>query len=499
MSNLSELLPTGGGQNVVDFVATGTLGNGQSVALKTDGTVEAITGFSGSQTVYAAVDYGGGAPNNTKGYGVAYSTNADKFVFLYTNNLYYVYAQVATVSGNGFTLATPVVLLSATSYAACIHYNPVNFTFFIAYADAAYQGPGYARGASLSGTTLSLGSTVTWSTSNTSPEWMNSVYDSSTNRHILCYGVSDPYPLQPYVAAFSGAQSISLQIAKTATFGSTAANKYVHLSYDTAQNAVLLFGSNSSFYQVYMGMTTGGSSFTFGTVVTSTSATVSAGTAMSGYDKTTNKHLVGFRSNSGTNYLSYVLVTLSGTAVTVGNPVNGPYVSSPATTLNSITIWYDEVAKTITSAAFAYNTAAPQILPIDTSGATAVMGAVVTGDISQHSKGIYAASGLIANASYRSALTTMASSGAPRASLYSNAYLVTTNTALIGITAEAISSGATGPVNVLGGINTSQSGLTVTSDYYVQSDGTITTASASPAVKVGQAVSSTTINLMDLT
>ena len=499
MSNLSELLPTGGGQNVVDFVANGNLSNGQAVRLKSDGKVEVITGATGSQAVYTPVDVGGGAPNNTMVLGVAYSTNADKFVFLYTNNLYYVYAQVATVSGNGFTFATPVVLLSATSYAACIHYNPVNFTFFIAYSDAAYQGPGYARGASLSGTTLSLGSTVTWSTSTTSPEWMNSVYDSSTNRHILCYGVSDPYPLQPYVAAFSGAQSISLQIAKTATFGSTAANNYVHLSYDTAQNAVLLFGSNSSFYQVYMGMTTGGSSFTFGSVVTSSSATVSGPTAMSGYDKSTNKHLVGFRSNSGTNYLSYVLVTLSGTAVTVGNPVNGPYVSSPSQAINSIAIWYDEVGETITSAAFAYNVSTPQILPIDTSGTTAVMGTVVTAESGQQNRGLHAASGSLANASYRNALIQMASTGAPRGYLYQNVYASSDNTDLIGITAEAISSGATGPVNVLGGINTAQSGLTIASDYYVQGDGTISTTSTGTAVKVGQAISATTINMKDLT
>ena len=43
MSNLSELLPTGGGQNAVDFVATGTLASGQAVILKTDGTVAALS------------------------------------------------------------------------------------------------------------------------------------------------------------------------------------------------------------------------------------------------------------------------------------------------------------------------------------------------------------------------------------------------------------------------------------------------------------------------
>ena len=43
MSNLSELLPSGGGQNVGSFVASGTLTNGQTVGLRSDGKVEALT------------------------------------------------------------------------------------------------------------------------------------------------------------------------------------------------------------------------------------------------------------------------------------------------------------------------------------------------------------------------------------------------------------------------------------------------------------------------
>ena len=78
--------------------------------------------------------------------------------------------------------------------------------------------------------------------------------------------------------------------------------------------------------------------------------------------------------------------------------------------------------------------------------------------------------------------------------------LVTTNVAsFIGIASEAISSAATGSVNVYGGINEVQTGLTIGSDYYAQADGTITTTSTSPAVKVGQAISATTINMVDWT
>jgi len=51
MSNLSELLPTGGGQNAVEFVADGNLSNGQAVGLKTNGQVEAIATVNNSQYI----------------------------------------------------------------------------------------------------------------------------------------------------------------------------------------------------------------------------------------------------------------------------------------------------------------------------------------------------------------------------------------------------------------------------------------------------------------
>ena len=44
MSTLSELIPSGGTQNNIEFVAQGTLANGQTVALRSDGKVEAVSG-----------------------------------------------------------------------------------------------------------------------------------------------------------------------------------------------------------------------------------------------------------------------------------------------------------------------------------------------------------------------------------------------------------------------------------------------------------------------
>ena len=74
-----------------------------------------------------------------------------------------------------------------------------------------------------------------------------------------------------------------------------------------------------------------------------------------------------------------------------------------------------------------------------------------------------------------------------------------TATNLLGIAAGAITSGASGAINTWGSRNEVQTSLTVASDYYVQSDGTITTTSTSPAQLIGQAITATQINIKDYT
>jgi hypothetical protein len=74
-----------------------------------------------------------------------------------------------------------------------------------------------------------------------------------------------------------------------------------------------------------------------------------------------------------------------------------------------------------------------------------------------------------------------------------------TSTNLLGIAAGAISDTATGTINTWGSRNEVQTSLTIGSDYYVQSDGTITTTSTSPAQLIGKAISATQINIKDYT
>jgi len=68
-------------------------------------------------------------------------------------------------------------------------------------------------------------------------------------------------------------------------------------------------------------------------------------------------------------------------------------------------------------------------------------------------------------------------------------------TSFVGITEAAISNTATGAVTLQGGINTSVTGLTIGSTYYVQNDGTLGTGSTS--IVAGEALSATSINLVN--
>ena len=75
------------------------------------------------------------------------------------------------------------------------------------------------------------------------------------------------------------------------------------------------------------------------------------------------------------------------------------------------------------------------------------------------------------------------------------AHSTTNNDTFIGITNEAIANAATGTVTLKGGVPTNLTGLTINSDMYLQGDGTISTTSTSPAIKIGKAFSTTAMIL----
>jgi len=168
MSNLSELLPTGGGQNAVDFVATGNLASGQAVVLKTDGTVEAITETVIPASVGTEDTYNGRATQYSPS--VFDSTN-NRVVIFYRDggNSNYGTAIVGTVSGTNLTFGTAEVFQSANSgIAYSATYDSNNSKVVVAYTDPSNADYGIAKVGTVSGTGITFGTKVVYqSVSNT--------------------------------------------------------------------------------------------------------------------------------------------------------------------------------------------------------------------------------------------------------------------------------------------------------------------------------------------
>jgi len=484
MSNLSELLPTGGGQNAVDFVATGNLASGQAVALKADGTVEAITGVTagvGAESVFtnAYVNY----------VSSAYDSVNQKVVVVYQDNgnAQYGTAVIGTVSGSSISFGTPVVYNSAATQFPAITFDSTNNKIVSAYYywnGSANQGTAIVG--TVSGTSISFGTAAAMASS--VPTYISIVYDANAQKVVVTYrdaGNSD------YGTSIVGTVSgTSISFGTAAVFNTANIGDPVSTYDATAGKVVSVYydAGNANLPTAVVG-TVSGTSISFGSKVVF-GATVLDNYAI-GYDSTAGKVVIAYRDTSNSNYGTAAVGTVSGTSISFGAPVvfesaNVAYLSAT----------FDSSANAI---AIAY-----------TDNGVASFGTAISGTVSGTS--ISFGSPVVFNAANTLSKATCYDSTAQKVvisyrdagnSNYGTSVVFTTgssnNTSFIGITSEAISNTATGAVNVYGGINAVQTGLTIASDYYVQSDGTLSTASASPAIKVGQAVSATTINMKDLT
>ena len=123
MSNLSDLLPAGGGQNNTDFVADGAIASGKPVILTAAGKAaevdEASTSVSDDFLAGSAAGGTEGATN--EGASVAWdSSDSDKYVYAFSDvsDSRKLKAFVATVSGTGgstsISLSTVVVIDSGS-------------------------------------------------------------------------------------------------------------------------------------------------------------------------------------------------------------------------------------------------------------------------------------------------------------------------------------------------------------------------------------------------
>ena len=474
MSNLSELLPTGGGQNAVEFVASGTLASGQAVALKTDGTVSAIVGITGAEATFEAAE--------SKDINSEFDPDTGKIVVAYTDtgDSNKGKAVVGTVSGNAISFGSATTFSGSSDgrKPQCVYDSNANKMVILFWDNAGNRGKAIVG--TVSGTSISFGTVHEFNNNDIGS--LTGAFDSDTNKVIAVFldgGNSSYGTAVPLTVSGTGISGT------TKTVYNSASTVYQGAVYDTSADRLLIaYGNgNDSGHGYAIAGALSGSSYTFGSAVEFEGAQIEETNAV--FDATNNKTLVGYKDVGNSGAVTGCVISLSGSTVSVGTPV----VISTNFVIDEIGLAYNPDTGKILVVWRGSNGYANEVQISGTSltagsdaqwmsGSTTSRYPYVSYDTSADKYAIFfsdfddnTGSGFV----YL---------GGPE------------NTDFIGITAGAISNAATGAVNVYGGINEAQSGLTIGSDYYVQDNGSLSTATST--VKVGTAISATTINMKDL-
>ena len=474
---------------VSNFVASGTLSNGQTVLINTDGTISAVRqtvvadSFGSDQiwesdrTDYVAGAYIGGGKyvigyqdyndsqhgkaivatvNNDKtisfgspatfqssafyGLGMCYDASADRVVFVYKNNSTGTpYGIVGQVSGTSISFGSAVQVFGSFGGGdpiILVHDSSVNrnVVFFRSSGNT-----GTSVVLSVSGTTLNVHSSSNFRSGQTT--YLAACYDSNAERVVVGYcdqGASNLFRLKVgNVSSTSVTYGAEATISSDWVFHKT-------LGFDSNANKVIAYyadynasGTASSWGRIKVG------------TVDPSNNTISFGSATTFAEYNVNQRMGhAFDSDKNVNYLAFrnltntqgklLSHTTSGNTVSIGSTLN---LATEPTDLTK-NVFFDTVSKNI----------------------------VINYRDANNSQ--YGTSKVFAPGSTTNHLT---------AENY------------IGITAEAIADGATGKINIATGINEGQTGLTTGQKYYVQNNGSLSTSADSPSVVAGTAISSTKI------
>jgi len=479
---------TGVESGVSNFVASGTIPNGSTVVIKTDGTA-AVVGQSGSAnpSVGTPVVFNSG---NTTVTAAAFDSSNNKVVVAYTDNgnSEYGTAIVGTVSGTSISFGSEVVFKSQNaSDITCTYVTSGKVVIAYRTPDTSGQANyGRAIVGTVSGTSISFGSQATFNSAVTA--YISSTYDSSSGKVVIAYRNDGNGARATAIVGTVSGTSISFGSAVEVN-NSNSPN--VHSLFDSTNNKVVIVyedAGNSDYGTARVG-TVSGTSISFGSEVVFESATSQY--MSSAFDSTNGKVVIVYNDGGNSNYGTAIVGTVSGTSISFGSAVVFNSGSSGATYRSSV-----------------YDSTKNKVIITYRDGANSNYGTVIVGTVSGTSIS-FGTPAVFESSTTQWMSSAFDSTNGKTVVVYQDggnsnygttavlqADSVSTNLTAenyIGIAAEAIANGATGKVNILGGVNSGQTGLTTAKTYYVQNNGSLATSAGDPSVVAGTSISSTKI------
>jgi len=470
----SNTLPAlGAGNNT--FVASGTIGNGATVALNSDGTVSVIAGVA--QAVGTASVF----ENATSYYiSATYDSNAQKVVIAYRDaaNSDYGTAIVGTVSGTSISFGTAVVFESANSNFMSATYDANAQKVVIAYADGGNSSYGTAIVGTVSGTSISFGTAVVFESAYSN--FMSATYDSNAQKVVIAYRDNGNSRYGTAIVGTVSGTSISFG---TAVVFESADSEYISATYDAnAQKVVIAYADygNSGYGTAIVG-TVSGTSISFGTAVVFESASSTQISAT--YDANAQKVVIAYMDDGNSQYGTAIVGTVSGTSISFGTAV--VFESANSTQISAT---YDANAQKVV---IAYRDGG------NSNYGTAIVGTVSGTSISFGTAVVFeSAESNYMSATYDSNAQKVVIAYMDSGNSFYGTSVVFQNAStnapsFIGFAAEAGTDTNPVSINTLSAENTEQTGLTAGTSYYVSDDGTLSTSDT--GVLAGRALSTTSI------
>ncbi len=478
---------TGVESGVSNFVASGAIGNGQTVVIKTDGTAGIVTETVTGPNVGSAVAYN---TSVTQSNSIAYDSTNNRVVVAYRDqgNSYYGTARVGTVdpSDNSITFGSEVVFNTGDSDNIAATYDPSNDRVVISYNDNGNndKGTSIVGDVDPSNNSITFGSEVVFNNETTYD--VKSTYDSTNNKVIISFRNSSGSGFS--VAAISGTVNAGNNSISFGSEVSIGGNLFEPTPiYDSTNQKLVLICRNQNNYGKAYVASVNGDSISFGSEQ-SWSGTDQASKLSGTFDSTNGKVVIGFRDGGNNSYGTAKVGTVSGNGITFGN---GSVFESATTEDHSMV----------------YNSTLQKVVIVyrdngNSGSGTAVDGTVSGTSISFGTHTVLENDNDKISSAYDStndrvviSLRDGGNSNYGTSFVYRSRGSSTNLTAenYIGIAAEAIANGATGKITTVGGINSGQTGLTTAQTYYVQNNGTLATSAGNPSVVAGTAVSNTKV------
>ncbi len=506
MSTLSDLLPAGSGGKNVDFVADGALTSGQTVALKTDGTVEPIATASSSATspaTFTTVSLQAG--NSSDDYGnksaSVYDVNADRVIIFYgkQGSTYGLWAVAYTPTSTGLTNPGTEKLISSSGAECdrvCTVYDPSAQKSVVAYKRrvSGTTGPGNCVVVEVnpSTNTITTGSQTDFGYSGAYVNGIALAYDSKNSKVVINYGASSSGYGETRVGAVSGT-SISFSGYSIFSTGGAGLGG-MGSAYDPHSDTITVTWPyvNNNYYASVMVGRVSGNTVTWGGT-RQTYDTANSFKKFAAVTDTVSNQVWTLQAFSADQGGRQCLLTPSHNgssgSVTMGTPQNSGYYF-----YNYPVVEFSSVDNKLSAVAMSGASSVTYMIWWTVSGTTATYSSQHIG--TEVPNGNESVGMSIISSTKQNIITYRGTTENGRYYL-GNPPNQTNVSNFIGITDASISDTATGSVTIKGGIATNASlpTLTPNSVYYVQGDGTISTTSTSPAVRIGKALSSTSINL----